>query len=184
MVKALSEQAAVTDWPLRLLLTAATVAVIVLALLALRRGWRRRAHRQQWPALPPVPAPASATRSITGKYIGTVSRGDWLDRIVAGGAMARADVSTTAEGLLLDREGEEPLFVPAADLVDVGTAPGMLQKVFGRHGVLTVTWRWGGADVVSGIWFADPADQATVADWVRGLMDMEPEETATREGSA
>ena len=72
MVTAISEQAVVTDWPTRLLLTGATLAVIVLALLLLRRGWRRRANRQEWAPLPEVIQSPSLATAVTGKYIGTV----------------------------------------------------------------------------------------------------------------
>lgn len=168
-MRALSEQAAVTDWPLRLLLTAATAAVIAVALLGLRRGWRRRGQRQQWPALPPIP-PLTPGPTITGKYMGTVRAGDWLERIVAGGTVARAEVSAADEGLLLDRQGEPPLFLPAAALREVATAPGMVTKVVGRHGILAVGWRWGTEDVVSGIWFANPSDQHAVRGWVERMI--------------
>jgi len=178
MVKALSEQAAVTDWPLRLLLTAATAAVIVLALVQLRRGWRNRARRQDWAGLPAVPAETVTAVGVVGKYVGTVRAGDWLDRVVAGGPMARSLVAPTATGLLLDRDGEQPLFIPGSDIAEVGTAPGMLQKVFGRHGVLTVSWNWAGHAVVSGVWFPDPHDQRTAMGWVQGFIAASDNDTS------
>lgn len=184
MVKGLSEQAAVTDWPLRLLLTAATAAVIVLALLQLRRGWRNRGRRQNWAGLPAVPAEPATAAGVTGKYVGTVRAGDWLDRVVAGGPMARSLVAPTATGLLLQRDGEEPLFLPGTDIEAVGTAPGMLQKVFGRHGVLTINWNWAGRPVVSGIWFPDPQDQRTAAQWVRGFVAAGVGNDTSKEGQA
>ena len=181
MVMELSEQAQVTNWPLRLLLTGATLVVILLALALLRRGWRSRRRRQGF-ALPPDAASAKPLRSgITGKYIGTVRAGDWLDRIVAGGAMARVEVSPTAAGLLLDREGEAPLLVPGADLREVGSTPGMLQKFYGKHGILTITWQWGDTEVVSGIWFADPQDHLVVQGWASDMLASVPGDSANEE---
>ncbi len=183
MVTALSEQAVVTDWPTRLLLTGATALVIVLALLLLRRGWRRRGNRQEWAPLPEVIQSSALADAISGKYIGTVRAGDWLDRIVAGGAMARSAVSPTKAGLLLDREGEPALLIPAAKIEAVETAPGMLQKVFGGHGIVAVTWIWGQSKVVTGIWFADPADQQSVIGWIDDYVGKPPEAPVQREDS-
>ena len=183
MVTAISEQAVVTDWPTRLLLTGATLAVILLALLLLRRGWRRRAKRQEWAPLPEFTQSPSLAKAVTGKYIGTVRAGDWLDRIVAGGAMARSTLTPTEAGLVLDREGEPILFLPAAQIEAVETAPGMLQKVFGGHGIVAITWTWGQSKVVTGIWFADPADQKLVIDWIEDYVVEPPEAPAQGEGS-
>ena len=148
MVTAISEQAVVTDWPTRLLLTGATLAVIVLALLLLRRGWRRRAKRQEWAPLPEVTQSPSLANAVTG-----------------------------------NRDGEPILFLPAAQLEAVETAPGMLQKVFGGHGIVAITWTWGQSKVVTGIWFADPADQKLVIDWIEDYLVKPPEAPAQGEGS-
>lgn len=174
MIRALSEQASVSQWPLRILLTVLTLAVIVLALLALRAGWRRRGRRQAWPDPPATPHEgdwaADPARSVTGKYIGTVTAGDWNDRIIAGGGMARTVVTRSRDGLQLDRQGEPPLWIPGETITDVTTSPGLLQKVFGRHGVLLVTWTWGGRAVSSGIWFPAAADQSTVRGWAESFL--------------
>ena len=38
----------------------------------------------------------------------------------------------------------------------------MLQRYFGRHGLLMIDWHWGDQDVSSGLWFTDPHDQELV----------------------
>jgi hypothetical protein len=167
----ISEQAAVTDWPTRIALTLATLLVIAGALWLLRLGWIRRARRQQWAdALPRVPATGQDPGAVAGKYLGTVTAGDWTDRIVAAGGMARSWISVSDAGVRLQRQGEPDLFIATAALRELGTTPGFLQKVFGRHGVLTITWRWSDRDVVSGIWYPAAADQQRVRSAVGALM--------------
>ena len=177
----LSEQAQVTNWPVRLLLTGATLGVILLMLALLLRGWRSRRSRQNW-ALPPDPVGTQPLQpGVTGKYIGTVRAGDWLDRIVAGGTMAQVVVSPTSGGLLVDRQGEAPFLLPKADIREVGTTPGMLQKFYGKHGILTITWNWDDTDVVSGIWFSDPHDHQQVRNWVSDMLAQVSGDSANEE---
>lgn len=161
---ALSEQAAVTNWPLRILLVLATLAVIALALLGLRRGWVRRGRRQELtlPTDAQVAAALANQPAVPGKYVGTITAGDPLDRIVAGGGVARAQVRVGPAGVRIDRDGAEPLVIPVARLVGVSTTPGILQRFYGRHGVLLLTWRWDGREVSSGVWFVSADDQAAV----------------------
>lgn len=161
----LSEQAQVTDWPLRILLVLATVAVIALALFALWRGWRNRGARQGL-SLPAVPADLATTTAglpaTEGSYIGTIEQGRLLERVVAGGPRSRADVVVAPEGVLIAKHGEAPLFIRHDAITGVSTSPGMLQRYFGRHGLLMIDWRWTDQLVTSGLWFTDPTDQAVV----------------------
>lgn len=168
---AITDQAAVTNWPLRLALVGATAAVIALVLWALRRGWLARAARQQM-TLPDTGAAAglAGEPAVTGKYVGTTSEGHTLDRLVAAGAVARAQVHVGAAGVLLDRDGAGPLVIPASAIDRVDTTPGMLQRYFGKHGVLAIHWRWAGRDVTSGVWFTAAADQALVRGRIEQLV--------------
>lgn len=169
----LSQQAAVTDWPLRLLLVMLTLVVIALALWGLRRGWQNRGRRQDL-TLPAVPAavtemPSRGPEGVRGKYLGTVPEGQPMERLVAAGAVAQAEVIVSPAGVLLRRQGEGPLFVPHDDIVSVSTSPGLLMRYYGRHGVLLINWQWSGAMVSSGIWFADPDDQSAVRDAIEDV---------------
>ncbi len=164
----LSEQAAVTNWPLRLLLLAATALVIIGALALLRRGWRNRARRQGR-TLPTTTAVVAPDSSITGKYLGTVPAGQLTERIVAAGGVAQVDVGVSDSGVVLTRDGADPLVIPRASVTSVATVPGMLQRYYGRHGVLLVNWRWGDDEVSSGIWFSDPGDQELVSEQVERM---------------
>ena len=124
----------------RLWLTLAVLAVCVLAGYGLLVGWRHRAQRQEGlPELPSVPAdlgPELAT-ALTGLYVSTTTAGNWQDRIVARGLGRRANGTTelTADGVLIDRIDDDPIFLPAGSLIEVGTAPGIAGKLRpGRRG--------------------------------------------------
>ena len=161
----LSEQAAVTDWPLRILLVMLTLAVILLAMYGLRRGWRNRGRRQGL-VLPDVPADiiAAAERSsaVSASYIGTIPQGQLLERLVAAGTRAEADIVVADSGVLVDKLGDPPLFIGHDVITGLSTSSGMLQRHFGGHGLLMVDWVWADRPVSTGLGFPDPADQDIV----------------------
>ena len=138
----------VTDWPLRLALTALTLAVAVGIAALMLRGWRRRAARQSGvPALPDVPQSLEAPLCppAGGVYVCTTTEGDWLDRVVVHGLRVRSSAELTVDraGLRLERVGAADLFIPAADVRGVRRAGGMAGKFVGGNGLLVVTWRLG-----------------------------------------
>lgn len=144
----------------RVLLTVGIVVVCLLAFAALRVGWRHRLARQgstlAIPGLPAVPddlGPDLIT-PLTGLYVSSTPAGRWQDRLVVHGLGRRARVTAHRHraGVLLDRTGEEPIFIPADRLDGVLTAPGIAGKVMGMaQGILILTWRLGGVEVDSGI---------------------------------
>ena len=134
----------------------ALVAVCLLAVYGLMVGWRHRGARQSGlAALPAVPdglGPDLVT-PVTGMYVSTTTAGSWQDRIVAHGLGRRAvgAIRLSAEGVCIERDGGDDIFVPAAALVDVTTAPGIAGKVIGQpDGILIVRWRLGETLVDSG----------------------------------
>ena len=153
----------------RFWLTLAVLAVCVLAGYGLLVGWRHRAQRQAGlPELPSVPEDfglALAT-PLTGLYVCTTTAGNWQDRIVARGLGRRANATAelTADGVLINRINDDPIFLPAGSLTAVGTAPGIAGKVMGLpNGVLIVSWRLGDVELDSGFRADDPQLQA---DWI------------------
>lgn len=153
----------------RAILTILLVLVILLAAYGLLVGWRSRAARQaDFPELPVPPVdPAGLgdelTAPISGLYVSTTAAGRWQDRIVARGLgrRAAATVHLHPSGILIDRVGESALFLPAAAVEAVGTAPGIAGKVMGMpDGILVLTWRLAGTRLDSGLRISDLEAQA------------------------
>jgi len=162
-----AQSAPVTQWPLRLALVGVVVAVIVLVLLAMRRGWRNRAQRQDDLPAPLSTAPAPWTPSAApaaGLYLGSTTAGDWLDRIVVHemGVRSRADLSVGSEGIWLRRTGARDVFIPRTDLRGVRLERGIAGKAFERDGVVVITWELGGRLIDTGF-RADLADDHGLA---------------------
>ncbi|MEX5298319.1 ABC transporter permease [Kocuria sp. CPCC 205292] len=134
------------------------VTVLVLAVLfaLLRRGWSTRVRRQSGipaPAAPPAGLEEREPRLVVpGMYVSTTEAGAPLERIAAHGlgVRARARALVLEDGVLLDRQGAPALFVPAADLVAVGTSSGMVGKFVERDGLAVLTWRLGPTVVDTG----------------------------------
>lgn len=157
---------------IRALLVAACVVLLLLALLGLRRGWRSRLARQAY--LPPLPAvpPALGVAELqaSGLYVGTAFATSWQDRVLHGGLGARADAEAALYpgGLLLDRQGADPVFVPRTAWVHARLAPGLAGKVMGEGGLLVLRWRLGDAELDTAF-RAD--DKTTYPQWVRAIND-------------
>jgi hypothetical protein len=154
----------------RTLLTLGCVLVALLLLAAMRLGWRNRARRQgDLPALPTAPPDLGRpTLTATGLYVGTTFAGRWQDRVVHAGLGVRAAATAALgdAGVLIDRRGADPVFVPRSDLVEVRLAPGLAGKVVGEGGLLVFRWRLGEHEFDTGF-RAD--DKTAYPHWVRRL---------------
>jgi hypothetical protein len=154
----------------RTLLVLLCLVLLALSLLGMRRGWRNRLERQAaLPPLPEVPADLGEPRlRSTGLYVGSTFGASWQDRVIHDGLGLRADTTASLHdaGLLLDREGAPPIFLPFAAVVAARLAPGLAGKVMGAGGLLVIRWRLGPAEIDSGF-RAD--DKTSYPDWVRAI---------------
>ncbi len=170
-----TEQASVSNWPLRLALVAAMFAAIALALWGMRRGWKARAGRQLAIAEPAplIESDVSGMTGISGLYIGTSTAGSWLDRIAVHdlGVRSRATFFVTENGVSIEREGARSFVVPAGDLRAVRADRGVAGTVRGKDSVVVVTWVLGDYIVDTGIRADDGADHGALLD---GLMAIVP----------
>jgi hypothetical protein len=138
---------------IRALLVLACVVVLLLVLLGMRAGWRNRLGRQaDLPPLPAVPddlGPAAVEAS--GVYVGSTHAASWQDRVIVGGLGLRAagTASVRPQGMLVERQGADPIFVPRADWIEARLAPGLAGKVMGEGGLFVLRWRLGDAEVDS-----------------------------------
>jgi len=155
---------------IRTLLVLLCVAVVVLALLGMRRGWRNRARRQSGlPPLPAVPAELGGpSLRLTGLYVGTTVADRWQDRVVHQGLGTRAAAVATLHraGVLIDRAGAAPVFLPRDALHGARLAPGLAGKVTGAGGLLVIRWQLGGAALDTGLRGDDKDDYPA---WVHAI---------------
>ena len=156
---------------IRALLVLLCVAFFVFALWGMRLGWRHRAARQSdlvpRPAPPEVAAPALVA-DLVGVYVGSTYATSWQDRVAAQGLGIRSNARATlsADGVLIDREGAEAIFIPADSIVDARLAPGLAGKVVGAGGLVVIRWRLGDVEIDSGL----RGDDKTIYPlWVRTI---------------
>lgn len=169
------------DWA-RFWWTFGVAAVCVLCFALMWLGWRNRGKRQaSFPALPATPADLGPelTEQVSGVYISTTKSGRWQDRIVVHtvGRRAKADLHLYAAGVVIDRVGEDEIFIPATSLTGVSSAPGVAGKVMGTpDGILLLSWTWGAEIVDSGI---RPDDLYAQIPWTEAAEKLMAELAAT-----
>lgn len=164
-----TEQAQVTNWPARIALVVAMIAIIAVVLWAMLRGWRARQLRQVDIPVPHAWKDAPDSGGISGLYVGTSTVGDWLDRIAVHGlgVRSRADVVVSPSGVGIKRVGASSFFIPKADVVAVRTDRGVAGTVRAKDSVIVISWRLGAHLVDTGFRADDGADHRTLLD---GLM--------------
>ena len=139
----------------------AAVLVVVIAFLIhlMLRGWRRRAERQvaivgQLPALPETVGPA-VIPGIEGLYVGSTLAPSWQNRIAAGdlGYRTKAVLTRYPEGIMVQRSGAHPIWIPNECITAIRTEMGIAGKVIPRgrsgatggkgdthDGILAIRW--------------------------------------------
>jgi hypothetical protein len=130
------------------LIMAAVVAVMIAVLMQLMiRGWRRRAERQaeMIGTLPPLPDTVGAAiiPATKGLYVGSTLAPHWNDRVAVGdlGYRAKAVLTRYPEGIMLQRTGAGPIWIPNEAITAIRTERGVAGKVVAEGGVLAIRWR-------------------------------------------
>lgn len=134
---------------------AAFVALVIgVAIRRMVVGWRRRGARQEQlisrlPALPDTLG-AATIAPTHGLYVGSTLASNRLERIVAGdfGYRAKAILTRYPQGILLQRSGAGPIWMPSESITEVRTECFVAGKAIpGRgkddraEGVLAIRWR-------------------------------------------
>ena len=131
--------------------------IVVIIGAVIRRmlgGWRNRALRQtallgEFPSLPDLLSPAIVAPT-RGLYVGSTLGHDWLERIAVGdiGFRSKAVLTRYPEGILLERSGATPIWIPQDAITAIRTERGLACKVVpGRGksetatGILAIRWR-------------------------------------------
>ena len=149
----------------------------IFALLAV--GWRNRLRRQSdVDPLPAVPAELGAPLAeAEGQYIASTTAGDWLDRIAVHqlGIRTNAGLSVHPEGVLFDRAGAGPVFIPAGRLTGVRQERGMAGKFVEKDGLLVLSWMLGTRELDSGFRTRRPEDKTTLLAALQELISAAPQ---------
>ncbi|WP_418955979.1 hypothetical protein [Streptomyces tritici] len=178
--------AEVTDWAARLGWVAGLLIFIAFVYWLMRQGWKWRGSLQSGlPELPAVPEdPGPARLELSGRYYGSTTAGQWLDRIVAHGlgTRSRVELTLTDQGLVVVRPGANDFFVPAAALREARLDKGIAGKVLAEGGLLIVTWAHGDRLLDSGFRSDTAAEHAA---WVEAVNSMNhTKHASTTEGTA
>jgi hypothetical protein len=118
-----------------LIIAAVLAALIALAIRQMMRGWLRRAQRQAQligtlPSMPDTVGPALIP-ATKGLYVGSTLAPSWLDRIAVGdlGYRAKAVLTRYPEGIMLQRTGAGPIWIPDDAIEAIRTEKGLAGKV-------------------------------------------------------
>jgi hypothetical protein len=173
LLAAEKESAEVTDWAARIGWVVGLALFVALVYWLMREGWKWRGTLQSdLPELHSAPDdPGPATLTMSGRYHGSTTAGQWLDRIVAHGlgTRSRAELTLGDAGLDVVRPGAEDFFIPADALREARLDKGIAGKVLTEGGLLVVTWQHGDRLIDSGF-RSDHAAEHT--EWVDALTNM------------
>ena len=168
--------AKVTDWTDRIGWIAGLALFVALVYWLMRQGWQwRRTLQGGLPELPQAPEDTGEPLlAAEGRYHGSTTAGQWLDRIVAHGlgVRSKARLTLTEQGLDVERTGAPGFFVPAAALRGARLDQAIAGKVLPEGGLLVVTWEHGGTLIDSGFRSEHAADHPA---WVRRINDLSGE---------
>ncbi|MGW1717335.1 PH-like domain-containing protein [Streptomyces sp. NPDC002156] len=172
-IAAEQKSAEVTDWAARVGWLVGLALFVALIYWLMREGWKWRGTLQgDLPELPDAPdEPGEARLTMSGRYHGSTTAGQWLDRIVAHGlgTRSRVELTLTDAGLDVVRPGAADFFVPLDALREARLDKGIAGKVLTEGGLLVVTWAHGERLIDSGF-RSDTAAEHN--EWVRTLNQM------------
>ncbi|MFI5873344.1 hypothetical protein ACIBAH_13025 [Streptomyces sp. NPDC051445] len=193
LLAAEKESAEVTDWAARIGWVVGLGLFVALVYWLMREGWKWRGTLQgDLPELPTRPSPTATPKempddlgpvrlSMSGRYHGSTTAGQWLDRIVAHGlgTRSRVELTLTDAGLDVVRPGAADFFVPAAALREARLDKGIAGKVLTEGGLLVVTWAHGERLLDSGFRSDHAAEHRAWVDAINSMIDKTDNPTET-----
>ncbi|MFG2028219.1 hypothetical protein [Streptomyces sp. NPDC048825] len=178
------KSAEVTDWAARIGWLVGLALFVALVYWLMREGWKWRGTLQgDLPELLQAPDEAGPVRlTLSGRYHGSTTAGQWLDRIVAHGlgTRSRVELTLTDAGLDVVRPGAADFFVPLEALREARLDKGIAGKVLTEGGLLVVTWEHGDRLLDSGFRSDHAAEHN---EWVETLNQMINKDSNKREGA-
>lgn len=130
-----------------LIMAAVLVVLIGVVLSAMLRGWRRRGQRQAEliGTLPPLPDTVgeAVIPPMKGLYVGSTLVPSWTDRVAVGdlGYRTKAVLTRYPEGIMLQRSGAGPIWIPAESVTAIRTERGIAGKALTHEGILAIRWK-------------------------------------------
>ncbi|MEV0482408.1 hypothetical protein AB0I69_17615 [Streptomyces sp. NPDC050508] len=177
------KSAPVTDWAARIGWLVGLALFIALVYWLMREGWKWRGTLQgDVPELPTSPEdPGEAKLTMSGRYHGSTTAGQWLDRIVAHGlgTRSRVELTLTEAGLDVVRPGATDFFIPAEALREALLGKGIAGKVLSEGGLLVVTWAHGDKLIDSGFRSDHAAEHTEWVDTLNSMINKSLETTDT-----
>ncbi|MEJ8668535.1 hypothetical protein WKI71_08310 [Streptomyces sp. MS1.AVA.1] len=178
------KSADVTDWAARIGWVVGLALFVALVYWLMREGWKWRGTLQgDLPELPSAPDdPGPARLSMSGRYHGSTTAGQWLDRIVAHGlgTRSRVELTLTEAGLDVVRPGATDFFVPVAQLREARLDKGIAGKVLTEGGLLVVMWAHGERLIDSGFRSDHAAEHDEWVDLINSMIKNNSTEGAER----
>lgn len=172
-----------TDWAARIGWVVGLGLFVALVYWLMREGWKWRGTLQgDLPELPGAPDDLGPVRlGMSGRYHGSTTAGQWLDRIVAHGlgTRSRVELTLTAAGLDVVRPGATDFFVPVAALREARLDKGIAGKVLTEGGLLVVTWAHGDKLLDSGFRSDHAAEHGEWVDAINSMIDKTENPTET-----
>ncbi|MER5206968.1 hypothetical protein [Streptomyces sp. NPDC002825] len=169
------KSAEVTDWAGRLGWVAGLLLFVAFVYWLMRQGWKWRGSLQSdLPELPTAPeSTGEAKLTLSGRYHGSTTAGQWLDRIVAHGlgTRSRVELTLTDAGIEVARPGANDFFVSAAALREARLDKGIAGKVLTEGGLLIVTWEHGGKQLDSGFRSDRAAEHTAWVDTINSMIN-------------
>ncbi len=153
-----------------LVMAAVLAALAFVAITAMMRGWLRRGQRQAaligvLPEVPGDPGPVTVAPT-KGLYVGSTIAPSWQDRIAVGdlGYRAKAVLTRHTRGILMERSGATPLWIPEPSITAIRTEKGIAGKALTFDGILAIRWRLpSGTEIDTGF---RGDDRRKYADWL------------------
>jgi len=156
------------------LIMAALLAVLVAFFIRqMMRGWLNRARRQveaigKLPALPETVGPAIIP-ATKGLYVGSTLAPSWLNRIVVGdlGFRTKAVLTRYPEGIMVQRTGATPIWIPDESITAIRTERGIAGKALTHDGILAIRWKLpSGTEIDTGF---RGDDRRELANWIEDV---------------
>jgi hypothetical protein len=147
------------------LIIAGLLALLIAFIIQLMmRGWRERAGRQAEliGTLPPIPETVGSpiVAPTRGVYVGCTVAPSWHERVAVGdlGYRSKAVLTRYPEGIMVQRSGAGPIWIPQESITAIRTERGMVGKVVpaglgsrrardgdgnanSHEGILAIRWR-------------------------------------------